>query len=394
MTMDRKALQTDVATAYQMLLGRGPGDVSADEHPTLTVSSLLKMIVGSPEYQKAVRERCRAALEQSTEKFIEQLALEQMAPWRICGADKSTLEDELVDITTRFPSVLLFDIRNSLVTFRKDVISKHQNEYGEIILSRAVSYQRMIEGAIAIRPLRDMTIAIDLTDGAEEHLELPIFTFQRNTDQLSPLLPDFELYDTSFLEFAPVDNVNFEQKKVHAVFAGSTTGANITLEAAMQRTPTRIRAAFAFKGREDVTFRLPNLVQCTPDAEAYLTQQGFGTGRIEWHETYGSKFIISVDGNGATCTRSHLALKSNSVFMKYDSPFCLFYSIALTPWEHFVPIHKDEDVISAVAEERAEPGRFEPIARAGRSFAGRLLTREAILAYVSTILSIYGELIE
>ena len=81
-------------------------------------------------------------------------------------------------------------------------------------------------------------------------------------------------------------------------------------------TVPRMRAVKYFRGRSDVDFRLPAIVQCTPEAEQALIQDGFGHGVMGWDEAYTSKFIISMDGNGATCSRPAIIMRSRSVIFK------------------------------------------------------------------------------
>ena len=116
----------------------------------------------------------------------------------------------------------------------------------------------------------------------------------------------------------------------------------------------------SFKDSDLVEFRLPRLVHCADAAAAALmVEMGLGTGEQPWRYQFRRKFIISMDGNGATCSRVAIALRSRSVLVKYGSPYELYYSGGLAPWLHYIPVERDAEVADLVRMERESPGRFQ-----------------------------------
>ena len=55
-------------------------------------------------------------------------------------------------------------------------------------------------------------------------------------------------------------------RRLRAVFSGSTPGGHITRGVARTLSWPRLRAAGYFPAKERVDFRLPNIVQATPEA--------------------------------------------------------------------------------------------------------------------------------
>jgi hypothetical protein len=143
-----------------------------------------------------------------------------------------------------------------------------------------------------------------------------------------------------------------------------------------------------------VDFRLPNIVQCDSEKTADLIRAlGICGQHTSFREQLRNRFIISMDGNGATCSRVAITLKSNSVLLKYDSPHILYYFSQLIPWLHYIPVSRDEDVNAILDIERAHPGYFQMIAEESAAFYNRLLCRASILAYGADLISMYADIV-
>ena len=169
----------------------------------------------------------------------------------------------------------------------------------------------------------------------------------------------------------------------------------ISMEVAVTAAFPRLRTAEFFRDVNTVDFRLSRIVQCgSPEVEAYLRGRGYGEHLMDWPETYQSKFGISMDGNGAACSRPAILLRSNSALLKYNSNYQIYYTSALKSGSHFIEIHDDHEVIRVVQEETDTPGRYAAVAAEGRAFAARVLTRAAVLSYTAGIISAYRALAE
>jgi hypothetical protein len=85
-----------------------------------------------------------------------------------------------------------------------------------------------------------------------------------------------------------------------------------------------------------------------------------------------------------------VALRSNSVLLKYESEHVLYYFGGLQPWLHYVPVSADSDVEKIMDMEARDPSRFEQMAASGKLFGGTFLTREATQQYAAILLQLYA----
>ena len=241
---------------------------------------------------------------------------------------------------------------------------------------------------------RPLTIAVDLNDEPVASDDLPVFAFQKHRGARNVLIPDVEFLQpdhNSLPSWLTFDRTPWRAKQHSAVFAGSTTGGVITADVVRTLALPRLRAGAFFRDAPDVDFRLPNLVECdTPETEAMLRAMGFGVGAMSWQEQFRHRFIISMDGNGATCSRVVIALRSHSVLLKYASDRVLYYFHGLAPGEHYVPIQTDADVLRTVSAARSDPAPYRAINAAARRFAGAFLTRRAVEHYMAALLQGYA----
>jgi hypothetical protein len=259
-------------------------------------------------------------------------------------------------------------------------------------------YRRFLDGAARKARLPEaITIAIDLNDDPMASAEVPVFAFQKVDGSNNVLIPDVDFLldaDNALPSWLVSDHVPWWRKKTSAVFAGSTTGGPITAEVVREVALPRLRAGVFFHDKAGVLFRLTNLVGCdTPETEAMLRRLGFGAPRLPWRAQFWHRFIISMDGNGATCSRVAITLRSRSVLLKYTSNRRLYYFHGLIPWRHYVPINEDEDVLNVLSVARKQPVLFRNISAAGRHFARSFLTRQAVESYMATLLREYAGLV-
>jgi hypothetical protein len=86
-----------------------------------------------------------------------------------------------------------------------------------------------------------------------------------------------------------------------------------------------------------------------------------------------------------------IALKSNSVLLKYKSENLLYYFRHLQPWLHYVPVETDSDINGILEMEQSSPAFFESIAENGRQFAATYLSPDAVFAYMVELFKVYGQ---
>jgi hypothetical protein len=328
-----------------------------------------------------------------TQSIIWSWAAQEIAPWFAGPRDRESVYNRLTALAVTSPAMVAFRIQHGEVEpvgKRRSVAARMDTNSHD----RAGFYQAMLQEAVVrYAPELDVLVCLSVADGAHATDDLPTFALQKQRGRPILLLPDIDFLLAHYYEDPEhTDALAYEDKRDHAVFVGGTTGRGVVTEDKVRkRALPRLHAAAHFHGNPDVTFRLPSLCQTeSPEVDKLLLELPYcGGERLSWPEQRAEKFLISMDGNGATCSRVAISLKSNSVLLKYDSPHVLYYFAGLVPWTHYVPIGRHEDVDAAIALERAEPGYFAPVAANGRNFAETFLTRENVLFYTAALLSLY-----
>jgi hypothetical protein len=318
-------------------------------------------------------------------------AVREVSYWLAQRHDLSGLRERLAALNETDPSAYLLRVERGTVTLvdKPALALAKSSEY-----NRAAQYRDFIQTVVAVHcPNLAVDLIVDTSDARGKNDTVPVFVFQKPPQCNEILLPDVDFLGHDFYDVDDIwrGELSFSDKRCHAIFVGSTTGAPLSSGATAELSLPRVRAAIHFRQSEDVSFLLPKIVQCNdPESERILRGLGFGSGQVvTWHEQLRNKFVISMDGNGATCSRVVIALKSNSVLLKYDSPHALFYFPGLRPWTHYIPIGCNDDIQSVIDTERRYPGIFSHIAEAGRRFAETYLTRQSIMLYTAWVLQLY-----
>ena len=322
---------------------------------------------------------------------IRSWCLTGLAIWRMRRLSYTSVYEECRMLNATHPDIFVFNIRYGEVslTEKPDTLNT-----GATVLNRARLYLQFIQDTVTTNNLDVHTsFAMALSDECPESTKAPIFAFQKPAGSLAVLLPDIDFLVNEFYENETAnDKFEYDQKSTSAMFVGATTGAHHTEQIVRDLTSPRLRAAVYFKSSAKVEFLLPLIVQCdTQQTEELIRDLGFGNGvRIDGRAQMLHKFIISMDGNGATCSRVVIALKSNSVLLKYNSPHLLYYFHHLIPWRHYIPIASDHEVEDIVQMELDNPGLFRFIASEGRAFAERYLTKSAVSRYTAELIRFYA----
>jgi hypothetical protein len=317
-------------------------------------------------------------------------AMREMAPWRLKRVDRHEAE-ALFDHLNANNWAVLYQFDNGEVSIvpKPEAVRTHIG-YNH----RALSYLQFFRALAEALPKKFRTVlCMTLDDETLDGFDAPVFCFQKKRGDRKPLLPDidFLLYDF-YRDPSFIDTVPYDEKIARAVFSGSTTGGHITPSVVRTLSLPRIRAAAYFQGHARVDFRLPNIVHATPEAQALLETMPFcSKPRLDWKEQLQRKFILSIEGNGATCSRVVITLLSNSVLLKYNSESILYYFEGMQPWVHYVPVTDDSDVENIIDLEASNPALFKESAEAGRRFAMTYLTRAAVFEYARMLLMLYAE---
>lgn len=321
----------------------------------------------------------------------------EFAPWEGFELPVGSLQAELARIASEHIGVFYFTIQNNIVSF--DGKSKYNfietgGRHAEALLFRAELYRQFLQDVILLFGITGKcNFAIDIDDLSSEIFEAPVFRFQKVRGKREILLPDIDFLQRDFY-VNEQDEVAYNIKQHQAIFVGSTTGdPYITRSHVENLTNRRLRSATYFRGSESVKFHLPNIVQCdTPETEQLIEALNVGGKLIPWEEQLRSRYLLSADGNGATCSRVVLSLLSNSVLMKYHSEHQLYYFDGLVPWRDYIPIYEDQDVEVHISRSLNNLVAHGAIAARSRDFARRHLSRIEVMRYTAKLIQRYMSL--
>ena len=322
------------------------------------------------------------------DRTIHAWAMSEIMPWRMRCRARDVVADADVQLSAA-RNMFKFTVREGGIS-----VEPKSSQPADVAADRRCrTYLGFFREVLRAYPsIPDTMFVLCVGDMAPPGLDTPLFQFQKPAGSSSILLPDIEFIELEYYhQPALADNVPYADKAHSAIFVGGTSGQLNTVETVRHPVAQRLRAAKYFRGHANVRFLLTSLSQCeNTEAEQALRDLGFGGPRIPWPEQFSHKFIISVDGNGATCSRVVIALKSNSVLLKYDSSHHLYYFRGLIPWRHYVPIRVDGDIEDIVQIERECPNAFASIAEEGRYFAETYLVRPRVLQYAAEVLTGYA----
>jgi hypothetical protein len=331
------------------------------------------------------------APEIETDASLQAWAMREVAPWQLNPVPRAEAEANFARLNDTHHLMALYCFAGGKVTLApKPPAAAHDTG----IAHRAELYLAYFQSVAELLPPGfETNICMGLGDVLPVPPTMPLFCFQKERAARSLLMPDIDFLVQHFYDDPSLIDANpYLQKSATAVFAGGTTGGMIDVEAARNLSTPRLRAAGYFNGNKRVDFRLPGITQTvTPEAQATLEAQPFcQKPRLPWPQQFRNRFVISIDGNGATCSRVVIALQSNSVLLKYHSDHVLYYFGALQPWLHYVPVSADSDIEKILDLEARDPAFFEQVAAAGRRFARTYLSRPATQRYTAALLQLYA----
>ena len=340
----------------------------------------------------------------SADQLLQALAIHHFGGWNLRPTFGDPAVEELERINSTRRTIVILKVEGGRIEIAEKPSFFQDTDFRlpiDATIVRVLHYYRFLEPVIKSHfPEVRSLFAIELEDGHFPTQDVPIFAFQRpfldhvDFGSNNVLLPDIDFLQHDFYQGAEhEDTVPFGLKRAKAIFVGSTTGRPINHRVIDMLELPRLRSAMFFRDRVRVDFRLPNIVMCeTAEVAERLKQMGFGVGHCSWQEQLNNRFLISMDGNGATCSRIALALKSNSVLLKYNSVNQLFYFPLLRPWLHYVPIGCDQEVEQVLAMSDREPDLFLMIAEGSHSFYSEFLVRPQIERYCYHLLKRYFSL--
>ena len=234
----------------------------------------------------------------------------------------------------------------------------------------------------------------------------PIFAFAKFRDvEKVILIPDHAslllhsktgTYNWKYNVIPAVLKANNEipwEKKIEKIFwRGSTTGGIYT-EENWKKFP---RAKVALLSKQypnliDASFN--SIVQCTNEAKATIIAEGLTgeTASIETQIPY--KYQIAIDGNVCSYPGFQWRLLSNSVVFKLESKHAQWFSSALRPYEHYIPVRDDaSDLLQKLDWAMKNDHQCKRIADNATQFVKENLFPADIYAYLYFLLVEYSKL--
>lgn len=252
-------------------------------------------------------------------------------------------------------------------------------------------YRNHIEAAVqAYAPHLTTTIALDVHDLPLYRGQGPIFAFQKTAASRAILMPDIDFMQHRWYVDSYPEST-FDDKSPTAIFVGASTGGGIlNSDDVIQNRPLRLALANAFVGDPKVTFRIAAISQCdNAQTAALLAAKPYHGPHMDWTEQLRSAFAVSVDGNGATCSRVVNSLRSKSVLVKHNSPNLLYYFKGLRPWEHYIPFETAADLEQVLDDYAAKRFSPEPIIARANAFFETFLTKNIVHLYTARLLECY-----
>lgn len=77
------------------------------------------------------------------------------------------------------------------------------------------------------------------------------------------------------------------------------------------------------------------------------------------------------------------------MLVKYNSAWQLFYFYGLDAWRHYLPVRRDEDVLTLVEQSADAVERDRAVAERSADFARSHLSEAACTHYSAALLSLY-----
>ncbi len=329
----------------------------------------------------------------ASRKDLDELVGVQTEWWAKRGPLRSFEKtDALSALNRESVSVYILSIRSGRIdVWRKAPPAPRASEHDVLRQSlfrlRVRLYKTYLEHVLRRSSNRaSFDIALDVDDITRDDAEVPILAFQKHETARNILLPDVDFFGYDWYRHDD-DPYTYDEKNIAACFVGASTGGMVSVDTVRRSSTPRLRAARYFCGNPSILFRISAAAQCTsPDAAALLRAQPYFGAHVPWRDQLRSRFLISMDGNGAACSRLARGFRSDSAVIKFNSPHCLFYFPALAAGREYLSVASEAEIEPIIERERATPGSYRAVARAGRAFAERFLTAASTFSYTARLM--------
>lgn len=179
-----------------------------------------------------------------------------------------------------------------------------------------------------------------------------------------------------------------------AFWRGSTTGG-VYSDDNWDQFPRTQLALHSLESPDLLDAKITTVCQLAPGSrvQEILFEYGLMGNSIPIEEHLQYRYLIDVDGNGMTVPRSYWILLSDSLLIKQQSDWVLWYSRGLIPYVNYVLFTTASDDLDGVIEwAREHDNEARKIALEGRRFAKEDLSTENTYLYLYKVLVAYSAL--
>ena len=350
-------------------------------------------------HSKLLRQALGSAVgltDQPREAVLKGLVSRQLAPWHTTELPRGRQQVErLQALNSHSASVFVFELggRHVDVWPKPSAAQTAGCEPAEVrMFSKRVNHYRTLLSEVLRHESspKHVRLAVDLRDIPADVLDWPVFGFQKAQAARNLLLPDVDFFHHGWY-LDDRDNLAYTDKAPTACFVGASSGMSLSADAVRRHASQRLALASAFVDDPRVLFRIAGAVQCESDeARQLLMAQPYFCPPMGWQDQLKHRFLISVDGNGATCSRVVKSLRSHSVLVKFPSDQELYYFPLLEAGRHYLHAKSPDDVRRILDEEAASPGCHAGVASAGQRFAAQYLQAPAVFHYTQLLMRGYA----
>ncbi|WP_267389709.1 glycosyl transferase family 90 [Sphingomonas sp. GC_Shp_3] len=320
----------------------------------------------------------------------------QLSYWKEKAPLSREFGDTFAYLNSTTTSVFIFDFNENSVSLREKPSEHFSEPHLGVFrdsLQRAEAYLEFFQGLVAGGMRISAPVAFDVYDLSSYGETAPVFSFQKPVGSHSILMPDIDFLWRKWYEGSRGEKP-WSRKLPTAVFAGSSTGGNLlTLEDVRHAKAPRLAWATAALDNPFVDFRICSAVQCdTPETVSELKSQPYFHPFMSWDEQLMSRYILSIDGNGATCSRVVYTLKSKSMLFKVNSTHKLYYFDGLKAYEHYIPIEDISDIEKNIRHVEDGIISSKKIVKSANIFYENYLTRKGVERYTRKLLELYSSI--
>lgn len=344
--------------------------------------------------------------------MMEQIQYD-LSPFADSGIKQSDLDDLMQSQEKNCNSYFL--VRYKILNQQINAIHYPTDHPG--VLSRINMVTAALTKLTSIVQLPDIDFIITMLDSLDgTHLSVPVFAFANDPNCSSKivLIPDFEALtgNEHLLYQVKIGNALYpwKSKLNRVIWRGSMTGYPYIepFDSSMITIP-RMGGIFSLKNFLDfprtraitislqypdkIDARYTTLSQCI-DCNRIRSQfsEYFGHHMsIDQHLSY--KYQLLIDGNTCAYSRAYWQLFSNSVILKQNTNALQWYSRAIRPWVHYLPIQSDlSDLVEVVDWAIYHEEQTKKISIEAQNFAQKNLTHFHVMQYLYLLLIEYAKL--